>query len=159
MSKTKEGIEKAINQVGEVLNRTDLKAKGIKLQKSKEKYVILYTVNKVLEGVKVIKPDTNYLEIGEGGFVIDTSKYIYKDKFRTYFLLDATDGQQHIDLGDKFKFNPKFLKKIVREQIIAQSFTRFTGQQAKMSLYLAIFVGLFGGLIGYIIGLISAGVI
>lgn len=155
MSKVKKEVEKVI----ETLNKSDLRAKGIKLKKSKEKYIILFTVNKVLEGIKIISPDTTHFQVGDDIYPIDIEKFIYKDKFRTYFMFDVLEGQRHIDYGDSFKFNQKLLKKIIKEQIIAQSFNRFTGQQVKMSIYLAVFVGLFGGLIGYIIALVSTGVI
>lgn len=132
-------------------------------KKSKTKYIALITSNDgattTILKTKRIQPNITHFLYKDREMVFDINKHLFKTKTKTYYLFDANDGQLHLDLGDSYKFDQKFLKKIVREKIIAQSFTRFTGTQARNSMIMGIFLMIFGGLIGYLIALITLGVI
>lgn len=155
-------VRETIKVVDE-LNRMTLKKKGLKLKKSKRKHIILFTIqdgnSRSLEGIKKIKPTTTHIKLGDKEFVFDIEKDIYTTGLKSYYLIDLNKGQLHLDLNDTYKFNPKSLKKIVRDQIIAQSLTRFTNQQNKINFFVGIFFSIFGGLIGYLICLYSMGVV
>lgn len=159
----KDIINTVVKDTVEIFKKAEFQEKGWKFKKNKKKYIVLLTIDdgnsRTIEGVKNVKATTNKIDIGDKLFPIDMSKDIYTIKNKAYYIMDMNKGQLHLDLDDTYKFNPKFLKKIVKEQIIAQTITRFTGQQVKTNMYVAFFFAIFGGLIGYIIALFSLGVI
>ena len=157
-------IAKNVIQDLNVLGTVGAKGKGYRRKRSKTKYIALLCIDDgnglKVEATKRLKPNITHFQYGkEQEQVFDITKYVYREDKRIFYLFDIHKGQLHLDFGDTYKFSPTFLKKIVREKIIAQSFTRLTNQQLKNTLYVSIFVGIFGALIGYIIALISLGVI
>lgn len=156
-------INTVIKQTTEILNKSEFQEKGWKFKKNKKKYIVLLSIDdgnsRTIEGVKVVKATTNVITIGESSYPIDLTKDIYTMKMKSYYLIDMNKGQLHLDLDDTYKFDPKFLKRIIKGQIMAQCITRFTGQQAKTNLYVGVFFAIFGGLIGYLVALFSTGVI
>lgn len=159
----KNTVVKEVVKVVDEVSRMSFKKKGLKLKKSKRKYIILITIkdgnSRTLKGIKKIKADITHLKLGDKEFLFDIEKDIYTTGLKSYYLIDLNKGQLHLDLGDTYKFNPKSLKKLVRDQVIAQSITRFTNQQNKVNFFVAVFFSIFGGLIGYLICLYSMGVV
>jgi hypothetical protein len=159
---SKKAIE-TTEKVMQELSRVDFKKKGFKLKKSKKQHFLLVTIqdgaSRNLEGIKKIKSNTTHLKIGENEFLFDITKDIYTQGLKSYYLLDLNKGQLHLDLDDTFKFNPKGLKKLIREQAITQTLSRMTNQQTKINFFVGVFFAIFGGLIGYLIALYSSGVL
>ncbi len=154
------GVKKVVDD----LTKVQFQKANFKLRKSKKKYVVMYTIqdgnSRTIESVKRVKADTTHISVGKNKvFPFDISKDIYTQKGKSYYVVDLNKGQLHLDLDDTYKFNPIFLKKLVKDEIISQSFTRMTNQQTKMNIYIGLFFAIFGGLIGYIVGLISLGAI
>jgi hypothetical protein len=159
---SKKAIETTENVIQE-LSRIDFKKKGFKLKKSKKQHLLLITIqdgaSRNLEGIKKIKAETTHIKIGDDEYLFDITKDIYTQGLKSFYLLDMNKGQLHLDLGDTYKFNPKGLKKLIREQAITQTLSRMTNQQTKINFFVGIFFALFGGLIGYLIALYSSGVL
>lgn len=158
----KKGV--SVKNAVEDLTKVQFSETEFKLKKSKKKYIVLYTIqdgsSRSIESVKRVQASTTTIKVGrEKEFVFDISKDIFTRRNKAYYIVDLNKGQVHLDLGDTYKFNSKLLKKLVRDEIITQSLSRMSGQQAKTSIYLAIFTSVFGGLIGYIIALYSLGAI
>jgi hypothetical protein len=145
------------------LSKTAFKKRETIPRKSSQRYYILITVNdgsgRRLMGIRKIKPEATHFKIGENEYPFDISKEVYTIKLKTYFLVDIQAGQLHLDLGDTYKFNPKLLKKLIRNLIIAQTITRWTNQQNRMNIILLIGGVLFGGVMGWLLSLYFNGVI
>lgn len=156
-------IKETVEKSSEVISRVDLRRKGIKLKKSGKKRYALLTLNdgtgRTLEGIKKIKPNTTHIMVKDKEFLFDITKSIYSSKLKVYYLIDINLGQLHLDTIDTQKFNPRNLKKLIREQAIAQTLTRQTTQQAKLNFMVAVFFMIFGGLVGYLVALYSSGVL
>jgi hypothetical protein len=164
MSKIAKKVPFEAKKVVDDLSKVQFSETKFKLKKSKKKHIVLYTIqdgnSRSIESVKRIDASTTHLSISKEEEVpFDISKDIFTHKNKAYYIVDLNRGQIHLDLDDTYKFNKRFLKKLVKDEIISQSFTRFTGQQTKMNLYIGLFFAIFGALIGYIIALLSLGVI
>ena len=158
----KKSALKIPNKVVSDLNKFNFSNKDNRIKKSKKKYIILLCVkdgsSRSIVGVKRVKPDTNSISVNKDNeFAFSIEHHLYTNGLKSYFLFDINEGQIHLDEKDRLKFNPILLKKIVRGQIIAQSLTRMTNQQAKMNIYIGFFFAIFGGLIGYLISLYTTG--
>jgi hypothetical protein len=151
-------------KVVEDLSKVQFSQSKFKLKKSKKKHIILYTIqdgnSRTIESVKQVSAYTTHLSISKEEEVpFDIEKEIFTHRNKSYYIVDLNKGQIHLDLDDTYKFNKRFLKKLVKDEIISQSFTRFTGQQTKMNLYIGLFFAIFGGFVGYLVALISLGVV
>jgi len=109
--------------------------------------------------IKKLKPNMTHFKLNDKEYPFDINKHLFTTKSKTTYIFDINKGQLHLDYGDVLKFDQKFLKMIVRSKIIAQTFVRFTGQQARNTMYIAFFFAVFGGLIGFISALIGYGLI